>query len=335
MKPVIFGMSGLRLTDDEKAFFRDSDPAGYIVFGRNVENKDQLRALTDELRDLHGRDDLAILIDQEGGRVARMTEPVWPRFPAGGRFGELYEKAPATAIEAARLNAQAIAESLREVGITVNCLPLLDVRQPETVEAIGDRAMGSDPGQVAALGRAVIDGQQRGGVVSVIKHMPGHGRAVVDSHLELPRVSASQEELELDIAPFRALSGAVMGMTAHIVYDAWDAEHCASLSPTVITDIIRGEIGFDGLLFSDDLDMKALKGDVPTRARDVVAAGCDIALNCWGRMDEMVAIADILGEIGLQARRRLDDAMASLESEGHEAELAELLSRRDALMAAA
>ena len=185
------------------------------------------------------------------------------------------------------------------------------------------------------MGRAVIDGQQRGGVVSVIKHMPGHGRAVVDSHLELPRVLASREELEFDIAPFRALSGAVMGMTAHIVYDAWDAERCASLSPTVITDIVRGEIGFDGLLFSDDLDMKALKGDVPTRAKDVVAAGCDIALNCWGRMDEMVAIADILGEIGPEARRRLDDAMASRDSEGHETELAELLSRRDALMAAA
>lgn len=335
MKPVVFGMSGLQLTADEKAFFRGSEPAGYIIFGRNIENKPQLRALTDELRDLHGREDVAILIDQEGGRVARMTEPVWPKFPAGGKFGELYDSAPATAIEAARLNAQAIAESLREVGITVNCLPLLDVRQPETVEAIGDRAMGSDPNQVAALGRAVIDGQQRGGVVSVIKHMPGHGRAIVDSHLELPRVSASREALELDIAPFRSLSGAAMGMTAHIVYDAWDTERCASLSPVVIEDIIRGEIGFDGLLFSDDLDMKALKGDVPSRARDVVAAGCDIALNCWGRMDEMVAIADILGDIGDDARRRLDDAMASLNTERQEAELAELLSRRDALMAAA
>ncbi|MEM8917858.1 MAG: beta-N-acetylhexosaminidase [Pseudomonadota bacterium] len=335
MKPVIFGMSSLQLTADEKAFFRDSDPAGYIIFGRNIESKPQLRALTDELRELHGRDDLAILIDQEGGRVARMTEPVWPKFPAGGRFGELYDKAPATAIEAARLNARAIAENLQEVGITVNCLPLLDVRQPETVEAIGDRAMGSDPNQVAALGRAVIDGQQQGGVVSVIKHMPGHGRAVVDSHLELPKVSASREELEMDIAPFRSLSGATMGMTAHIVYTAWDEHRCASLSPVVIDEVIRGKIGFDGLLFSDDLDMKALKGDVPTRARDVVAAGCDIALNCWGRMDEMVAIADILDDIGDRSRRRLDDAMTSLNGNSEDVELAELLSRRDALMAAA
>ncbi|MEH6757505.1 MAG: beta-N-acetylhexosaminidase [Parasphingorhabdus sp.] len=335
MKPVVFGMSGLCLTADEKAFFKDSEPAGYIIFGRNVESKAQLRALTDELRTLHGRDDVAILIDQEGGRVARMQEPVWPKFPAGEVFDKLYNIAPATAIEAARLNAQAIAESLREVGITVNCLPLLDVRQPDTVDAIGNRAMGSEPMQVAALGRAVIDGQTRGGAVSIVKHMPGHGRAVVDSHMELPKVTASAEELEIDIAPFRALSSAPMGMTAHIVYDAWDAERCASLSPTVIQDIIRGAIGFDGLLFSDDLDMKALKGEVPERARDVVAAGCDIALNCWGRMDEMVGIADLLGEISDISRTRLDRAMASLDEASAPVELADLLSRRDALLAAA
>ena len=335
MKPVVFGMSGLKLTADEKAFFKDSDPAGYIIFGRNVESKAQLRALTDELRVLHGRDDVAILIDQEGGRVARMQEPVWPKFPPGEVFDKLYDIAPATAIEAARLNAQAIAESLREVGITVNCLPLLDVRQPDTVDAIGNRAMGSEPMQVAALGRAVIDGQTKGGVVSIVKHMPGHGRAVVDSHMELPKVSASVEELESDIAPFRALSGAPMGMTAHIVYTAWDAERCASLSPIVIEDIIRGAIGFDGLLFSDDLDMKALKGEVPERARDVVAAGCDIALNCWGRMDEMVSIASLLADISDISRARLDKAMATLDQAGEQVELADLLSRRDALLAAA
>ncbi|QTD55541.1 beta-N-acetylhexosaminidase [Parasphingorhabdus cellanae] len=335
MKPVIFGMSGLSLTADEKAFFKESDPAGYIIFGRNIESKDQLRALTDELRLLHGRDDVAILIDQEGGRVARMQEPVWPKFPPGETFDKLYDIAPATAIEAARLNAQAIAESLREVGITVNCLPLLDVRQPDTVDAIGNRAMGSDPMQVAALGRAVIDGQTKGGAVSVVKHMPGHGRAVVDSHMELPKVSASAEELETDIAPFRSLSDAPMGMTAHIVYTAWDAERCASLSSTVIDNVIRGAIGFDGLLFSDDLDMKALKGEVPERARDVVAAGCDIALNCWGRMDEMVGIANLLGEISDKSRERLNKAMATLDQAGEEVELAELLSRRDALLAAA
>lgn len=335
MKPVIFGMSGLSLTADEKAFFKESDPAGYIIFGRNVESKEQLRALTDELRVLHGRKDVPILIDQEGGRVARMQEPIWPKFPPGETFDKLYDIAPATAIEAARLNAQAIAESLREVGITVNCLPLLDVRQPETVDAIGNRAMGSEPMQVAALGRAVIDGQTKGGAVSVVKHMPGHGRAVVDSHMELPKVAASAEELETDLAPFRSLSGAPMGMTAHIVYTSWDAERCASLSPIVIEDIIRGSIGFDGLLFSDDLDMKALKGEVPERARDVVAAGCDIALNCWGRMDEMIGIADLLGEISSLSRTRLDKAMATLDAAIEPVEVADLLSRRDALLAAA
>jgi beta-N-acetylhexosaminidase len=334
MTPAVFGLSGLGLTADEKAFFRESDPAGYIVFARNIESKDQLRSLTDELRALHGREDLAILIDQEGGRVQRMTEPVWPKFPAGEVFDKLYDIAPATAIEAARLNAQALGESLREVGITVNCLPLLDVRQPETVAAIGDRSMGSEPTQVAALGRAVIDGQTRGGVASVIKHMPGHGRAIVDSHMELPKVSASREELEIDVAPFKALSTAPMGMTAHIVYEAWDSAHCASLSPKIIDEVIRGQIGFDGLLFSDDLDMKALRGDVPTRARDVVAAGCDIALNCWGRMDEMTGIANLLGDISDKGRARLNEAMM-VTSSYEEAEMAELLSRRDALIAAA
>lgn len=171
--------------------------------------------------------------------------------------------------------------------------------------------------------------------MSVVKHMPGHGRAVVDSHMELPKVSASADELETDIAPFRSLSEAPMGMTAHIVYTAWDEERCASLSPTVIDNIIRGAIGFDGLLFSDDLDMKALKGEVPERARDVVAAGCDIALNCWGRMDEMVGIANLLGEISDKSRERLNKAMATLDQAGEEVELAELLSRRDALLAAA
>ena len=335
MKPVVFGMSALRLTADEKAFFKDADPAGYIIFGRNVESKTQLRALTDELRTLHGRDDIAILIDQEGGRVARMREPVWPRFPSGEVFDKLYNIAPATAIEAARINAQAIGESLRQVGITVNCLPLLDVRQPDTADAIGDRALGSDPMQVAALGRAVIDGQTKGGVVSIVKHIPGHGRAVVDSHMELPTVSASAKQLQTDIAPFHALSDAPMAMTAHIVYTAWDKERCASLSPTVIQDIIRRDIGFDGLLFSDDLDMKALKGEVPERARDVVAAGCDIALNCWARMDEMTGIADMLDDISELSRSRLDKAMATLGQAKCEVELAELLSRRDALLATA
>ena len=336
MKPVIFGLSGLALTDDERALFRDVEPAGYIVFKRNIEDRDQLRALTDDLRALHGRDDVAILIDQEGGRVTRMKPPVWPEFPAGAAFDALYDVAAMTAIEAARCNAEALALTLSEVGITVNCAPLLDVRMPETHAAIGDRAMGSDPMRVAALGRAVLDGLQRGGVVGVVKHMPGQGRAVVDSHHELPKVSASREELEQDFAPFRTLNKAVMGMTSHVLYEAYDRERPSTMSPVIIDEVIRGEIGFDGLLMSDDLDMKALSGDVPSRAVECVAAGCDLALNCWGRFDEMVEIAARLPAISDRARERLDTAMASVKPVEFAAErLGELLAKRGTLLALA
>lgn len=333
MKPVIFGLSGLVLTEDERAFFRDADPAGYIIFKRNILDRVQLRALTDALRSLHGRDDLAILIDQEGGRVARMGPPEWPRFPAGAAFDALYQSAPMTAIEAARLNAEALGLMLSEVGITVDCLPLLDVRVPETHEAIGDRALGSDPMQVAALGRATIDGLRAGGVVGVVKHMPGQGRATVDSHYDLPRVSADATALEADFGAFARLADAPMGMTGHIVFEAFDAERPATLSPIIIEQVIRGRIGFSGLLMSDDLDMKALTGSVPERARDCVAAGCDIALNCWGRFEEMLGIAELLPEITPAARSRLDAAMATVSKPATVAHLEERIARRDALLA--
>ncbi len=333
MKPVIFGLSGPVLTPEEGRLFRDVEPAGYIFFKRNIENRQQLLALTDSLRALHGRDDVAILIDQEGGRVARMRPPEWPEFPAGAAFDALYDISALTAIEAARVNAEAIALTLSEVGINVNALPLLDVRVPETHAAIGDRAMGSDPTRVAALGRAVLDGMKAGGVVGIIKHMPGHGRALVDSHHELPRVSASRAELEQDLIPFRTLNWAPMGMTGHIVFDAWDRERCATMSPVVIKDIIRDEIGFDGLLMSDDLDMNALDGDVPTRAVNCVEAGCDLALNCWGRYDEMVEIAARLPDISAQAKARLDHAMATVKPVDFAAErIASLIAKRDQLL---
>lgn len=335
MKPVIFGLSGDRMTDEERAFFRDVDPAGYILFKRNIVDRTQLRALTDDLRGLSGRDDLAILIDQEGGRVSRMQPPEWPAFPPGGAFNALYDVAPMSAIEAARANAEAIGLTLSEVGITVDCLPLLDVRVPETHDAIGDRAFGNEPLRVASLGRAVIDGLKAGGVVGIVKHMPGQGRALVDSHHELPTVSASADDLAQDLAPFAALKNAPMGMTAHVVFEAWDAERCATMSPVVIQDIIRGQIGFAGLLMSDDLDMNALKGDVPQRAADCVAAGCDIALNCWGRFDEMVAIANLLPEITADARARLDAAMATIRPVDHFDRIAALTEKRDALLALA
>lgn len=335
MQPVIFGLFGLALTVDEKRLFADVDPAGYILFKRNIEDREQLRALTDSLRTLHGRDDVLISIDQEGGRVARMKAPVWPEFPAGGVFDSLYDIAPMTAIEAARSNAEAIALTLAEVGINVDCLPLLDVRVPETHAAIGDRALGSDPARVAALGRAMLEGLAAGGVIGVVKHMPGQGRAVFDTHHELPHVHASEAELEQDLAPFRTLNWAPMGMTGHVVYDVWDAERPSTMSPVIIGEIIRGNIGFDGLLMSDDLDMNALSGDVPTRAVECVAAGCDIALNCWGRFDEMVAIAEKLPEITEAARTRLDRAMATAAPKFDAGRLADMLNKRDQLLAVA
>ena len=335
MSPVIFGLSGSVLTPDERAFFRDADPAGYILFKRNCETRAQVRALTDDLRALAGRDDLAILIDQEGGRVSRMQPPEWPAFPPGAAFDALYDIAPMSAMEAARANARAIGLTLAEVGITVDCLPLLDVRNPQTHPAIGDRALGSDPLRVASLGRAVIDGLRDGGVVGIVKHMPGQGRAVVDSHHDLPVVDADDAALATDLAPFTRLNDAPMAMTGHIMFPVWDAGRCATMSPVIIETIIRGRIGFDGLLMSDDLDMKALTGDVSDRAAACVAAGCDIALNCWGRMDEMIAIMGKLPAMTAQGADRLARAMATIAPVADFDAIPDLIARRDALLALA
>ncbi|MFC4254585.1 beta-N-acetylhexosaminidase [Altererythrobacter xixiisoli] len=332
MTPAIFGLSGTRLTADERAFFKDADPAGYILFGRNVVDRAQVLALTDSLRDLHGRDRLLISIDQEGGRVARMKAPEWESYPAGEAFARLWDVAPASAIEAVRANAEALAFDLREVGITVDYTPLLDVRQPGAHDVIGDRALGTDPLQVAALGRAVLDGLARGGVVGCIKHMPGHGRAGADSHKELPTVTASEDDLELDIAPFRALAHAPMAMTAHIRFTAWDGAAPATQSPFVVQTIIRERIGFAGLLLTDDLDMEALSGTVPERAAAALAAGCDIALNCWAKMDDMQGIAAAVPAISDAARQRLDAAMTLPETAGGAADRGELIARRDRLL---
>ncbi len=333
MKPVIFGIAGESLNSEERAFFADAEPAGYILFRRNCADPVQLRSLTDSLRALHGRDDLLIMIDQEGGRVARMQPPAWPAFPAAAAFDALYDVAPVSAIEAARSNAQAIGATLRAAGINVDALPLLDVRQQGASDVIGDRALGSEPMRVAALGRAVLEGLRASGVAGIVKHMPGHGRAMVDSHKSLPTVTADAGALATDLAPFRSLAWAPIGMTAHIVYTAWDADRPASLSPVIINDIIRGEIGFDGLLMSDDLDMKALDGEISALAAGVVAAGCDLALNCWARLDEMVAIAAALGEIAPAARTRLDRAMATIAGDIDDTSLDGLIARRDTLLA--
>ena len=334
MQAAVYGFGGAQLTADERAFFRDCDPAGYIVFARNCVDQQQLLALTDDLRGIHGRDDLPILVDQEGGRVARLRPPVWPAFPSGEAFARLYRTAPSSAIEAVRSNSRALGLMLKSCGINVDCLPVLDIRQEGASDIVGDRALGSEPMQVAALGRATLDGLASAGVVGVVKHIPGHGRALVDSHKELPVVSASAEELEIDLAPFERLAGAPMGMTAHVVYTAWDAERPSSQSPTVINDIIRGRIGFDGWLLSDDINMQALSGGFAERALGVVAAGCDVALHCSGKMDEMIAVAGAVPAMTAQGEERLARAMASVRSDDG-LDLAEAMAKRDTLLALA
>jgi len=333
MTPAIFGLSGTHLTADERAFFREADPAGYILFGRNIESRAQVRALTDDLRAIHGRDKLLICIDQEGGRVARMKPPVWPAYPAGGMFDRLFEVAPASAIQAARLNAHALGMDLAEVGISVDCTPLLDVRQPGAHDVIGDRALGREPIRVAALARGILAGLRAAGVEGVVKHMPGHGRALCDSHKELPTVSASEAELERDLQPFRALASAPVAMTAHVRFTAWDAENPATLSPFVVGEVIRRRIGFDGLLLTDDIDMEALDGTVPERAGRAISAGCDLVLNCWAKMDDMVGIAAQLPAMGEASAARLERALAGTRvPAAYDAALhAALLHERDAL----
>ncbi len=331
MLPVIYGLSGPALTAEERAFFREADPLGYILFGRNVIDRGQLRALTDELRALSGRDDLPILIDQEGGPVARMKPPEWPATPAGPAFARLWDIAPSSAIEAARVNAQAIGLMLSEVGISVDCLPLLDVAVEGATPAVASRTYGGEPMQVAALGRAVLDGLAAGGTIGVVKHMPGHGRARVDSHLELPRVTATAEELEVDFEPFRTLAHAPMGMTCHCVFEAYDAERPATLSPTIVGEVIRSRIGFDGLLMTDDIDMKALSGSAGDKAAGAIAAGCDVVLDCWARMPEMIDIAGRLAPAGEATLARLDRAMATRQAP--QGDVAELVAKRDALLA--
>jgi beta-N-acetylhexosaminidase len=335
MQAAIYGLAGAELTADERDFFADADPAAYILFKRNCVDRNQLKALTDSLRSIHGRPDLPILIDQEGGRVARMQPPEWTKFPAAWSFAELYGKAPVSAIEAVMANARALALMLRDCGINVDALPLLDVRQPGADDIIGDRSLVSDPMQVAALGRAVLDGFASAGVVGIVKHMPGHGRALCDSHKALPVVEASEAELAIDVEPFEKLNWAPMGMTAHVVYTAWDPDRPASLSPVVISDIIRGRIGFDGWLMSDDIGMEALQGDFGRRASGVVAAGCDVALHCSGKMDEMVAVAEAVPPMTARAEERLRQAMVIAGETQDGPPFEELIAKRDELLALA
>jgi beta-N-acetylhexosaminidase len=333
MTPAIFGIAGESLSADERAFFKAADPAGYILFARNCVSRDQLRALTDDLRGLHGREHTFISIDQEGGRVARLRPPEWSDYPSGEVFDQLYSIAPATAIEAARVNSRAMGAELAAMGINVTFQAPLDVRRPETDNAIGDRSLGSDPVQVAALGRAVIEGLAEAGVTGCLKHMPGHGRATADSHKEMPIVTASAEELDVDIAPFRALAKtAKIGMSAHIEFTAWDAALPATLSRTVIEDIIRGAIGFDGLLLTDDIDMQALTGTIADRSAKALKAGCDVVLNCWAKISDMEATVEAVPALTKRGEQRLEVAFIDTSTVINEAEQAELLAKRDALL---
>ena len=338
MIPVFFGLEGPVLTDAERDLFRATDPAGYILFLRNCVDPEQVKALTDELKQLSGRgEQLPILIDQEGGRVARLKPPHWPAFPAAKRFADLWEVSPVTAMDAARLNARAIAAVVRSVGVTVDCLPVLDVPVEGAHDVIGDRAYGFEPTQVASLGKATLDGLREGGVVGVIKHIPGHGRARSDSHLELPVVDDPLEALQQDFAPFARLADAPMAMTAHVVYTAIDAERCATVSAKVIGEVIRGQIGFTGLLMSDDINMKALAGSYAEKALGCLDAGCDVVLHCSGDLAEMKEVAACLPEITPEAKARLDAAMswAARDAAAEEALIAELSAKRDALLALA
>ena len=292
---AVFGCAGTSLSAGERFFFAETNPLGFILFARNCETPRQVSTLVSELRDAVGRDDAPILIDQEGGRVQRLGTPNWIKRPPQGLFARMALDDRAQAREAASMNARLIAEDLRLLGIDIDCLPVLDVPEAGAHDIIGDRSFGSDPELVAELGEAVIAGLMAGGVLPVIKHLPGHGRATADSHLSLPRVSTDAETLkETDFVPFRRLYHAAWGMTAHIVYDAFDADLPATLSATMIQEIIRGEIGFQGFLVSDDVNMKALTGSAAENCLAALEAGCDAVLHCNGDLAEMIEVASDL-----------------------------------------
>jgi beta-N-acetylhexosaminidase len=311
-RAFITGVSGLELTATEREFIRAERPWGFILFKRNVETPEQVIRLLHDLRNAVGEPDAPVLIDQEGGQVQRLRPPNWPLYPAGAAFGDLYDIDPALGISAARLSARLIAADLADLGVTVDCLPLADVPVPGADAVIGDRAYGAEPKKVAAIARAVTDGLEQGGVLPVLKHIPGHGRATADSHLRLPTVDTSKRELErTDFAAFQPLADLPMAMTAHVVFSALDPAHPATTSATMIEQVIRGVIGFQGLLMSDDVGMNALAGSFAERTRAVFAAGCDVVLHCSGKLDEMREIAGETPELSGRALQHARQALAS------------------------
>ncbi len=323
----VFGCAGTVLTTEETAFFRETRPWGFILFGRNVESPDQVLALTAALRAAAGREDAVVMIDQEGGRVQRLGPPHWRRYPPAAA----YRAAGADGIERrelVRLGARLMAHDLATLGINVDCAPVLDVPTPGAHGVIGDRAFSEAPNEAAVLGRAVAEGLMAGGVLPVVKHIPGHGRAGVDSHHDLPIVTASRAELEAsDLPPFQALSDMPLAMTAHVVYAAIDPRRPCTTSRKVISEIVRGVIGFDGLLVSDDLSMKALSGALAQRTRAALAAGCDVALHCNGDLAEMRAVAGAARELAGRSAARARAALARLPARVEPLDLDSALAR--------
>ena len=329
-RAVILGCAGTTLSRDERAFYRDANPFGFILFQRNCESPDQVRALVAEMRASVGRDNAPVLIDQEGGRVARLKPPHWRHPPAAEVFSRLSEHGA----EAAKLNAQMIAFELLAMGIDVNCAPVLDLPQADADPIIGDRISGETPEKAAIIGRAACEGYLAGGVLPVIKHIPGHGRATVDSHKALPIVDASHKDLSrFDFKPFKALADMPWAMTAHVVYQAIDGDNPATSSATVIGDVIRGEIGFDGVLLSDDLSMQALRGSFTERAETALKAGCDVVLHCNGVMEEMEAVVAGTAPLSVAALERIERAAKLIDTpkdfdfEGAQQRLDQLLAK--------
>ena len=310
-RAFITDVAGTVLTDRERAFLRESEPWGLIVFKRNIDTPEQVRRLTDSFREAVGRADAPVLVDQEGGRVQRLGPPHWPAYPTGGEYGCLYDRDPEEGLAAARLGARLIATDLAAVGIDVDCWPLADVPVVGADAVIGGRAFGSDPDKVAAIARAVAEGLRDGGVLPIVKHIPGHGRAQADSHHELPVVSTDRATLEAtDFRAFRLVADIPLAMTAHVVFAAIDPVTPATTSVTIVREVIRELIGFDGLLMTDDISMQALSGDMRARSRASIAAGCDVVLHCNGRFDEQCAVAEAVPALAGAAARRAASALA-------------------------
>ena len=310
-RALIVGLAGPRLGADERAFLREAEPWGLILFTRNISTPDQVRALVGDFRETLGRADAPVLIDQEGGRVQRLRPPHWAEYPAGAAYGRLYDRKPELGVAAARQGARLIAADLGALGITVDCLPLADMPVPGADSIIGDRAYGGSVETVASIAAAVAAGLREGGVLPVLKHIPGHGRAGVDSHHSLPLVSTERATLEAtDFAAFRRLATLPLAMTAHVVFTAIDPVAPATISATMVREVIRGWIGFDGLLMTDDISMQALSGTVGERAGAAIAAGCDVVLHCNGMLDEMQAVAAAVPKLDGQARRRAAAALS-------------------------